>query len=164
MNMNRAYMLFFSVTSILYCVLELLLGNLDVPMTDISLGTSRQSKTHHISHSCGHTAVFLVLLGVTRLCCHALLSFSFRFHFFSGGAILYPELDDIIGIFWFWLQCVLARYSNLFKTWTAFNATESGVTNESYATFCSVTHTHKQDSSDVNDDLSSFVSSSNTLV
>lgn len=63
MHTNRAY--------ILYCVLELLLGNLDVAMTDVSLGTSRQSKTHHISHSCGYTAVFLVLLGVARLCCHA---------------------------------------------------------------------------------------------
>lgn len=73
---------FFPVTSFLYCVLELLLGNLDVAMTDISLGTSRQNKTHHISHSCGHTAVFLVLLGVVRLCCHALLSFSFRFCLF----------------------------------------------------------------------------------
>lgn len=54
-------------------------GNLDVAMTDMSLGTSRQSETHHISHSCGHTAVFLVLLGVARLCCLTLLAFSFSF-------------------------------------------------------------------------------------
>lgn len=45
----------------------------DVAMTDMSLETSRQSKTHHISHSCGHTAVFLVRLGVTVLLCFAFI-------------------------------------------------------------------------------------------
>lgn len=87
--MNRSDILFFSSGSHVCSVFELLLfGNMDVAMTTLSLGTSRQSEARHISHSCGHTAVFLVPLGVTPLCCHALLSFSFPLFAFSGSAIL----------------------------------------------------------------------------
>lgn len=99
---------FFS-TAMLRVVLEQLLRNLDVAMTDVSSGTGRQRETHQILHSCGHTAVFLILLGAAWLCCHALLLFSFLFFPGSGRAISYSEVDDIIEIFWFWLHCVHAH-------------------------------------------------------
>lgn len=63
------------VASVLYCVLELLLGNMDVVMTNMSSGSSRLSETRHISYSCGHTAVLLVLLGLTREFDHVLFNF-----------------------------------------------------------------------------------------
>lgn len=62
----------------------------DVAMMNMSLGTSRQGKKRHISYSCGHTAVFLVLLGVTgwaAMLCFRSVSFSAR----SAGAISYPN-------------------------------------------------------------------------
>lgn len=68
-------------------------------MTNVSLGTGRQRKTHHISYSCGHTAGFLVVLGVSLLRCHAFAFFQFFFFLVcSGGAIVYPELDGVIEI------------------------------------------------------------------
>lgn len=56
----------FLVASVLYCVLELLLGNMDVVMTNMSSGSGRLSETRHISYSCGHKAVLLLLLGLTQ--------------------------------------------------------------------------------------------------
>lgn len=58
-------------------------------MTNMSLGTSSQCKTNHISHSCVSTAVFLVLVRVVWLsstCIVLFLSAS------SVSAIPYPEL------------------------------------------------------------------------
>lgn len=65
----------FLVASVLYRVLELLLGNMDVVMTNMSSGSSGLSETRHISYSCGHTAVLLVLLGLTREVDHVLFNF-----------------------------------------------------------------------------------------
>lgn len=65
----------FLVASVLYCVLELLLGNMDVVMTNMSSRSSRLSETRHISYSCGHTAMLLVLLGLTREFDRVLFSF-----------------------------------------------------------------------------------------
>lgn len=53
---QKLHAVYFSVTSIVYGVSELLLGNLDVAMTDMSMGTSRQNKTTYFTqlwtHSC----------------------------------------------------------------------------------------------------------------
>lgn len=56
-----------------------LLGKLNAAMTDTSLGTSKESKTLHISHSCGHTAVFSDSAGSRSavLPCFAFIQFSF---------------------------------------------------------------------------------------
>lgn len=91
-------------------------------MTNVSLGTGRQRKTHHISYSCGHTAGFLVVLGVSLLRCHAFAFFQFFFFLVcSGGAIVYPELDGVIEI------CVGFFFLHIhdLKLWTASPQSES---------------------------------------
>lgn len=76
-------------------------------MTNMSLGTSSQCKTHHISHSCVSTAVFLVLVRVVWLSSTCIVLFLCAC---SVSAIPYPELHDIIEIFQFGLLCVLAHF------------------------------------------------------
>lgn len=117
-------------------------------MTNVSLGTGRQRKTHHISYSCGHTAGFLVVLGVSLLRCHAFAFFQFFFFLVcSGGAIVYPELDGVIEICVGFFFCTF-MISNFGLHRHRVNHME---------TFCSGTQTQKYDSSGANDDLWSFL-------
>lgn len=69
----KVWFFFPPVTSIVYVVSVLLSGNLDVAMNDTSLGTSRPSKTQHISHSCGHSC----FSGWAALPCLAVVHFPF---------------------------------------------------------------------------------------
>lgn len=106
--------------------MEFLWGNMDVAGTYVSLGTRRQSETHYISQSCGHTAVFLVPLGVTRLCCHALLLFTFLFRQFWKCHLI-PRA--------WWLHRNLLVWASVSQTRTAFDATESTLSTDRWKAF-----------------------------
>lgn len=77
-------------------------------MTNMSLGTSSQCKTNHISHSCVSTAVFLVLVRVVWLSSTCIVLFlSAR----SVSAIPYPELWAAV----FFFQYDKVNYQKLLK-------------------------------------------------
>lgn len=65
-------------------------------MTDMSVGNSKESRTHHISHSCGHTAVFPGSPGSHSavLPCFAFIRFSL---------LLVLAAPSYTRRWWFWL-------------------------------------------------------------
>lgn len=77
-------------------------------MTNMSLGTSSQCKTHHISHSCVSTAVFPVLVRVVWFSSTCIVLFLSAC---SVSAIPYPELWAAV----FFFQYDKVNYQKLLK-------------------------------------------------